>query len=83
VNTVRPTPVSLSLSVADPGARLRVTSVGVAHADELVREGILPGAVVQVASRTPLGGPVIVCLGRVRLALSADVAADVVGEPVP
>ena len=83
MNTVRPTPVLQSLSIAHPGACLRITSVGMAHADELVREGILPGAVVQVASRTPLGGPVIICLGRVRLALSADVAADVVGEPVP
>jgi Fe2+ transport system protein FeoA len=83
VNTVRPTPVLQRLSTAQPGERLCVTSVGAVHADELVREGILPGAVVQVASRTPLGGPVIVCLGRVRLALSADVAAAVVGEPVP
>jgi Fe2+ transport system protein FeoA len=73
----------LSLSCAHVGARLRVTSIGTVHAEELVREGILPGAVVRVASRTPLGGPVIVGLGRVRLALSADVAADVVGEAVP
>jgi len=44
---------------------------------------VLPGAVIKVASRTPLGGPVIVVLGRVRLALSADVARAIGVETVP
>jgi Fe2+ transport system protein FeoA len=59
-----------------------VATVDPVHADELAREGVLPGAILEVAARTPLGGPVVVALGRVRLALSADVAAAVAGEPV-
>jgi len=48
---------------------------------ELEREGVLPGSVVVVTARTPLGGPVVVELGRARLALSARVAAQVVTRP--
>lgn len=48
---------------------------------ELEREGVLPGSVVVVTARTPLGGPVVVELGRARLALSAKVAAQVATRP--
>ena len=68
------------MAAARVGARLRVVAVAPAHADELLREGLLPGSVVEVASRTPLGGPVILVLGRVRIALSAQVAADITVE---
>jgi Fe2+ transport system protein FeoA len=50
---------------------------------ELEREGILPGSVVVVTARTPLGGPVIVEVGRARIALSAAVAAQVATRPLP
>jgi Fe2+ transport system protein FeoA len=75
-------PAPSTLAVARVGARLRITAVEAIHAAELLREGVLPGAVVHVASRTPLGGPVIVKLGRVRLALSAEVADAVRVEPL-
>lgn len=74
MSPVRPAPAPLTLAGARVGDRLRVVSVDAAEAAELIREGVLPGAVLGVASRTPLGGPVIVTLGRVRLALSAHVA---------
>ena len=77
-----PAPAPATLAAARVGARLRVATVDPAHAHELAREGVLPGAILEVASRTPLGGPVIVVLGRVRLALSAHVAAGIAGEPV-
>jgi len=76
-------PAPATLAGARGGSRLRVTAVDRAHAGELAREGVLPGAVIKVASRTPLGGPVIVVLGRVRLALSADVARAIGVETVP
>jgi Fe2+ transport system protein FeoA len=82
VSSVRPATTPETLAAAPVGARLRVVAVDPAHADELVREGLLPGTVLEVASRTPLGGPVIVVLGRVRIALSAQVAAGVSTEPV-
>ena len=50
---------------------------------ELEREGVLPGTVVTVVARTPLGGPLVVELGRARLALSTRVAAQVLTVPLP
>jgi Fe2+ transport system protein FeoA len=63
------------------GQRLSVVGVTGSGRTELEREGVLPGSVVVVVARTPLGGPVVVELGRTRLALSADVARQVVGRP--
>lgn len=75
--TTDPVASSVPLSRAAVG-ELRVVSrvVGPAR-DELEREGLLPGSGVSVIGRTPLGGPVIVQLGRTRLALSMNVAAQV------
>ncbi len=78
---LRPGPAVPTLADAAVGCRVRVVAA-TADADELAREGILPGAVLELASRTPLGGPVIVVLGRVRLALSAAVARGLVVEPM-
>jgi len=67
----------IPLSRVAVGWRRVVTTVdGSAH-DELGREGVVPGCVVVVAARTPLGGPVVVEVGRARVALSAGVAAQV------
>ena len=48
---------------------------------DLEREGVLPGSVVVVTARTPLAGPLVVELGRARLALSSRVAAQVMTRP--
>lgn len=77
----RPASDRPTLATLHVGGTLRVSDVDPAHAEELLREGLRPGAVVRVASRTPLGGPVIVVVGRSRIALSADVATAVRGEP--
>lgn len=71
----------VSLARAPIGWRRRVVEVGEAARAELELEGLLPGAIVVVTARTPLGGPVVVELGRARLALSAGVAAQVGTEP--
>jgi Fe2+ transport system protein FeoA len=70
-----------SLARVPVGWRRRVVSVADSARPELEREGILPGAVVVVTARTPIGGPVVVELGRARLALSAGVARLVATEP--
>ncbi len=70
-----------SLAHAPIGWRRRIVEVAEAVRAELEREGLLPGAIVVVTARTPLGGPVVVELGRARLALSASVAAHVATEP--
>lgn len=75
--TTAPVASSIPLSrvaVGEPRTVVRV--VGPAR-DELEREGLLPGSEVSVIARTPLGGPVIVRLGRTRLALSVNVATQV------
>ncbi len=60
-----------------PGDRRIVASVEGSTANELAWEGVLPGIEVAVVSRAPLGGPFVVDLGGVRLAISTDVAAQV------
>jgi Fe2+ transport system protein FeoA len=73
------TPVPLSR--APIGWRRVIAHVEGPDRHELEREGVLPGSVVVVTARTPLGGPVIVELGRARLALSTRVAAQVATRP--
>ena len=70
-----------SLARVHVGWRRRVVAIDEDVRAELEREGLLPGAVVVVTARTPLCGPVVVELGRARLALSAGVAAQVHTEP--
>ena len=69
------------LARADPGVRVRVVGVWAGDATELAREGLLPGSLVTVATRIPMGGPVVVKVGRARLALAAAVAGRIVVEP--
>jgi len=46
------------------------------HAD-LALEGLLPGTAVAVASRSPLGGPLVVGIGRARIAVARSVASKI------
>ena len=73
---------SLPLSQAPVGWRRVITLVDGPDRSELEREGVLPGSVVVVTARTPLGGPLVVELGRARIALSARVAAQVSTRPL-
>jgi Fe2+ transport system protein FeoA len=77
-----PTAPSVPLSRVPVGWRRVIEAVDGPDRAELEREGVLPGSVVVVTARTPLGGPVIVDLGRARLALSAAVAAQVATRPL-
>lgn len=71
----------LPLSKAPVGWRRTVVTVDGPDRSELEREGVLQGAVVVVTARTPLGGPLVVELGRARLALSSRVAGQVTTRP--
>jgi Fe2+ transport system protein FeoA len=82
--------IPVPLTRAPVGWRRVVTAVDGPDRAELEREGLLPGSTVVVSARTPLGGPLIVELGRARLALSASVAGQVAtrmftsqDEPLP
>ena len=59
----RARPSHVSLAHAPIGWRRRIVDVAEAVRGELERDGLLPGAVVVVTARTPLGGPVVVELG--------------------
>ena len=70
----------LPLSRVPTGSRCRITSVEATIRGDLGREGLLPGTEVAVIARTPLGGPLVVEVGRARIALSCAVAAGVATE---
>ena len=76
LDSTAPDPL-LPLSKVPVGWRRVITGIDGPDRSELEREGILPGSVVVVAARTPFGGPLVVELGRARLALSTRVAAQV------
>jgi Fe2+ transport system protein FeoA len=65
------------LTHAAIGSSFAVVAVDGPAAAELGREGLLPGGLVRVVGRVPLGGPLIVQLGRVRLALGAASAEGI------
>jgi Fe2+ transport system protein FeoA len=75
------TQAALPLSRVPVGERRRIAEVGGPARAEMEREGLLPGSVVTVAGRTPLGGPVIVEIGRTRVAVASQVASAVITEP--
>jgi Fe2+ transport system protein FeoA len=80
------TGVPVPLSRVPVGERRRVLAVEGPGRAELEREGLMADSVLTVLARTPLGGPLVVQLGRTRLALSVDVAAQVstaTSEPFP
>ena len=70
-------PVTVPLSRVPVGERRSVVTVEGPGRAELEREGLMAGSVIVVLARTPLGGPVVVQLGRTRLALSAGLGAKV------
>ncbi|MEW5990621.1 MAG: protoporphyrinogen oxidase [Chloroflexota bacterium] len=74
---------STSLDALPIGAGARVVSVAADHAAELALEGVVPGTIVAVASRAPLGGPLVVGVGRARVAVARSVASTVAVEPAP
>jgi Fe2+ transport system protein FeoA len=79
----RPT---LTLDRLPSGTGAVVRSVGVEHAGELLRDGLLPGAPVRVRSRAPLRGPVIVEIGgpgaTATVAISRSIARVIEVRPV-
>ena len=64
----------------DPGVVVRVVAVPAPEADRLAAEGLHRGDLVEVEARLPLGGPVVVRLGRARVALARQVAAQIAVE---
>ena len=72
-----PAHVSVPLHRIAPGSGGRVASVGAAHRAELAREGVRPGADLSVSAAAPFDGPLVLRIGRARVALARSVAATV------
>lgn len=71
----------VSLLALDPGVAARVLKVPPADAERLAAEGLQAGDAIRVEARLPLGGPVVVRIGRARVALARSVAAGIVVRP--
>lgn len=54
-----------------------VAAVPEAHAAVLARHGIVAGSRLTVEAHAPFGGPIVVLVGRARVALGRDVAAGI------
>ena len=50
--------------------------------DQLAAEGIVAGALLTPERRLPLGGPIVVAMGRARVALGRDVARRLIVRAV-
>ena len=70
------------LAGATPNRRLRVVAVEPDHEAALAQEGLRVGVEIALERRLGLGGPLIVRLGRTRLALARSVAATIHVAPV-
>jgi Fe2+ transport system protein FeoA len=51
------------------GTAWRVSATGEPHAASLARIGVVRGARVEIESRAPFGGPLVVRVGRSRVAI--------------
>jgi Fe2+ transport system protein FeoA len=72
---------STSLAHVTVGVHARVIAVPPEDADRLAAEGLHRGDLLEVEARLPLGGPVVVRLGRARVAIARRVAAGILVEP--
>ena len=63
------------------GATATVRSVGAADAVDLLHEGIRPGSRVRVSTIAPFGGPIVLGVGRARVAVAREVAARIGADP--
>jgi Fe2+ transport system protein FeoA len=62
------------------GARTRVVALPAGDADRLAAEGLHRGDTLELEAMLPLGGPVVVRLGRARVAIARQVAARILVE---
>lgn len=71
----------VSLVTLPPGRGARIVRVDPGDVERLAAEGLHPGDRVEVEVCLPLGGPVVVRVGRARIALARSVAAAILVEP--
>ncbi len=72
-----PGPDATPLDRIPIGSGGRVVRVGAAFREDLASEGIRPGAELSVSAAAPFGGPLVVLVGRARVAVATSVARTV------
>lgn len=77
-------PVHAALLLASLATRrsARIVALPAEHAAALAAEGVAAGGLVEIETRQPFGGPVVVRGGHARIAIAARVAREVVVEPM-
>jgi Fe2+ transport system protein FeoA len=76
------TAARIALTDARRDEAWRVVAIAADDVDELLAEGLVTGTVVMPETRAPFRGPVIVRVGRARVAVAQAVAGRVLVEPV-
>lgn len=64
------------------GRSARILEVPAGAVAALAAEGLAPGDVLEIETRQPFGGPVVVRVGHARLALALRIAREILVEPV-
>lgn len=77
----RPSPGLSRLRDAPIGQCVTVVAIDPDHLEELAFEGVHIGSLVTVRGRAPLGGPLVVGVGRARVAVAGLVADAVTVRP--
>jgi Fe2+ transport system protein FeoA len=75
-----PAAVPLHSLAAGRSARIREVPAGAAAA--LTAEGLAPGDVLEIETRQPFGGPIVVRVGHARIALALRIARGILVEPL-
>ncbi len=75
----------ITLDRVKSGTRVRVAGFlgGWRGSDRLLKMGLGPGAEVEVVSRYPFRGPVVVRLDGSQIALGRGIARRILAEPLP
>ncbi len=74
-------PAAVPLTSLAIGRSARIVAIPADAAVALAAEGLTAGDLLEIETRQPFGGPVVVRAGHARLALAARIARGIVVEP--
>jgi Fe2+ transport system protein FeoA len=75
-------PAAVPLHSLAAGRSARIVEVPAGAAAALAAEGLVPGDLLEIETRQPFGGPVVVRVGHARIALALRIARGILVEPL-
>ena len=75
-------PAAVPLHLLASGRAARVLEVPASAVGALEAEGVALGEILEIETRQPFGGPLVVRVGHARLALALPIARGILVEPV-